>query len=340
MRLPSDPRTAVVGATGAVGRVMLELLEARAFPAQEVTAIASARSEGKRIPFRGSELSVKALTADSLTGLDLVLLDVPDEVAREWAPIAREAGALVIDNSAAWRMEEGVPLVVPEINPKDAEANDGIIASPNCTTIGVVVPLNALHLKFGLKSVVVSSYQATSGAGQPGVDELSDQALKMTDSVLQLAQPGAEQLAPAPQNFAIPIAFNLIPQIGSIGDKGFTSEEWKLLYESRKIMGLPTLEMVGTCVRVPTVAGHGSSVRATFDQAVSVERATEVLGRAPGVVLADLPNPLASVGKDGCFTGRIRQDPFDEHCLWFFTVSDNLRKGAALNAIQIAELLI
>jgi len=270
----------------------------------------------------------------------LVLLDTPDEVARDWAPVAVNQGGVVVDNSAAWRMEDGVPLVVPEVNPQDALEHSGIIASPNCTTVGVVVPLGALHRKFGLRRVIVSSYQATSGAGSLGVEELREQTQKMAAEIDALVAGGAEAVQPAGDVFAAPIAFNLIPQIGSVKEQGFTSEEWKLTFETRKIIGLPDLEAIATCVRVPTFVGHGASVWAEFDQDVDMSEAAAALAQAPGVELSDLPNPHSAVGTDPCYVGRLRPDPGNRKALCFFTVSDNLRKGAALNAVQIAELLL
>lgn len=337
-RLPARPRIGVVGATGAVGRVMLEILRERRFPFSEVVAIASKRSEGRTLPFGDQELSVVALDDAVLQGLDLVLFDTPDEIARDWAQSAADAGAVVVDNSAAWRMEEGVPLIVPEINGDLVWDHRGIIASPNCTTIDVVVPLDALHREFRVTSAVVSSYQATSGAGQPGVEELKVQAAKLYDQLDLLG--AGEGPVPDANVFDAPIAFNVVPKVGSFRDLGYTSEEWKLLDESRKIMGLPDLRMTGTCVRVPTVVGHGASVYATFRSEVSAERATEVLRSAPGVALLDVPTPMHAAGKDPCYVGRIRGDQLDPHALWYFSVSDNLRKGAALNAVQIAELLL
>lgn len=338
--LPSQPRIALVGATGAVGRVMLDVLSERAFPAAEIVPIASARSEGKKIPFGSSELVVKALSDEALAGCDLVLLDTPDEIAREWAPKAVRQGSVVVDNSAAWRMEPSVPLVVPEINPQAVDDHEGIIASPNCTTIDVIVPLWPLHQRFGLEKLIVSSYQAVSGAGQPGVDELAGQAVKLADQFDALSRGEVEGLAPDPSAFAATIAFNVVPLVGSLREGGFTGEEWKLLHESRKIMGLPDLDATGTCVRVPTVVGHGASVYARFEQQVELSTAMQVLSDAPGVKISDVPTPLDAAGSDHCIVGRVRKDPGDERALWFFSVSDNLRKGAATNAVQIAELLL
>ncbi|MCA1839490.1 MAG: aspartate-semialdehyde dehydrogenase, partial [Actinobacteria bacterium] len=244
-RLGRDPRVAVVGATGAVGGVMLGLLAERSFPAAEVVAVASPRSAGRVLEAGGRRLTVVALQESVFEGVDLVIMDTPDEVAAKWAPIATKHGAVVVDNSAAWRMEPEVPLVVPEINPGEAQAHKGIIASPNCTTIDVVVPLWALHKRFGLNSAIVSSYQAVSGAGQAGVDELREQAAKLYDHIDELSAGDIEGLAPKPSVFPTTVAFNVIPIVGSLREEGYTGEEWKLLHESRKIMGLPDLDVSG-----------------------------------------------------------------------------------------------
>jgi len=340
MNLPNKPRVAVVGATGAVGRVMLSILAERAFPASEIVAVASARSAGKQIPFGDTTLNVCRLSGEIFEGLDLALFDTPDEVAVEWAPRAAKAGAIVVDNSGGLRMDPEVPLVVPEVNPDAALSHNGIIASPNCTTIGIAVPLGALHRAFGLRRVIVSSYQATSGAGTPGVEELAHQERDLRPS---LDTPGGVEGDPtiiSPAVFPAPIHLNVVPMIGSVKHDGFTSEETKMLLESRKIFKLPDLEVTATCVRVPTVIGHGASVYAEFEQTVDLEQAIKALDNADGVCVTEIPNPLAAAGTDDCYVGRIRQDPSHLNSLCFFTVSDNLRKGAALNAIQIAELLL
>jgi len=339
MSLPSHPRIAVVGVTGAVGRVMLNILAERRFPHSEVVAIASKRSEGMKIDFNGQELTVRALDEGVFDQVDLALFDTPDEVARLWAPKAVDSGAIAVDNSAAWRMEDDVPLVVPEVNPSDVSRHKGIIASPNCTTIGVVVPLWPLHREFGLKRVVVSSYQAVSGAGRPGVDELSDQASKLHSEFDALAKGRVDGLASEHQVFPATIAFNVVPQVGSVRDNGYTGEEMKLLKESRKIMGLAELALSAACVRVPTVVGHGSSVLATFEGAADARRARDALENAPGVKVVELSDALSAAGGDDCLVSRLRVDVNDPHSLWFFTSSDNLRKGAATNAVQVAELL-
>ena len=341
--LPARPRVAVVGATGVVGRVMLDILEQRAFPASEVLAVASARSEGRLVRFADRQLRCTTLTEGMFEGVDLVLLDTPDEVARQWAPVAAGAGAIVVDNSAAWRMDDDVPLVCPEVNAHAlAGAVKGIVASPNCTTLGVVVPLGALHARFGLEKLVVSSYQSVSGAGLGGIRELREQVEKLSadpDAIDALAA-GTGTGTLSPQVFAAPIAFNVIPAAGSLKEDGYTSEERKLALESRKILGRPGLEVVATCVRVPTLVGHGATVWARFAEVVDLEAALSCLRAAPGVEMVDLPTPLASAGRDPSLVGRVRRDLDDDHALTFFCACDNLRKGAALNAVQIAEALL
>ncbi len=340
MKLPSAPIVAVVGATGAVGRVMLDILAQRHYPASEVIAIASARSAGKKIPYGNGSLTVRALEPGVLNGIDLVLLDTPDDVAREWARPAVEAGAIVVDNSAAWRSDPDVPLVIPEANPEAVDRHKGIIANPNCATIGVVVPIAPLHKVYGLERLVVSTYQSTSGAGRGGVEELAEQSQKLVDEMDALSEGSLGGVAPKPEVFAASIAFNILPQIGSIKEDGFTSEEQKMLRETRKILSLPDVEVITTCVRVPTAVGHGAAVHARFSEPLDFEEVQGILRQAPGVKVTDLPNAHESAGTDPCYVGRVRRDPFDPNALSFFTVSDNLRKGAALNAVQIAEILL
>lgn len=341
MKLPPAPIVAVVGATGAVGRVMLDILAERHYPASEVIAIASARSAGKRIPYGNGTLTVRALEPGVFDGIDLVLLDTPDDVARDWAKPAVEAGAIVVDNSAAWRTDPEVPLVVPEANPEAVDRHNGIIANPNCATIGVVVPIAPLHRVYGLERMIVSTYQSTSGAGRGGVDELGEHSQKLATEMDALACGSVEGLAPQPQVFAACIGFNILPQIGSIKDDGSTSEELKMLNETRKILSLPDVEVVTTCVRVPTVVGHGAAVHARFSEPLDdFDEVLGILKHAPGVKMTDLPHVHQAAGTDACFVGRVRRDPFDPNALSFFTVSDNLRKGAALNAVQIAEILL
>ena len=336
----------VVGATGAVGTEILSILEARNFQCDEFVPVASPRSAGRMLSFQGSEAEVVALSPEVFEGADLALFDVDDPLAKEWAPVAAEKGAVVVDNSGAWRMDPDVPLVVPEVNPDDAfQTPKGIIASPNCTTLAVVVPIAALHERFGLERMILASYQAASGSGRPGIDELWEQVEK-TSKEPDLTQQGlAGEFLSGGDTFVHPIAMNVIPRCGSVKEDGYTSEELKLCYETRKIMGLPELRVTATCVRVPVVTGHGVAVHAEFEGEVSVDEARSVLEAADGVVVQDdvnsdvYPTPLGAAGKDPCFVGRIRQDLFDSKALEMFCVADNLRKGAALNTVQIAELL-
>jgi len=340
-------RVIVVGATGAVGSEILAILEERAFPTSELVPVASARSAGRRLSFGASSVAVRALDADVFEDGGIALFDVPDEVARAWAPVAAARGCTVVDNSAAWRMDPDVPLVVPEINPGAvASAARGIVASANCTTLALVVPLAVLHREARLRKLVCASYQAASGAGMPGIDELWEQtelAVKEPESVR--AGLGRDVLQ-AGGTFAHPIAFNVIPQCGSHRADGYTSEELKLRDETRKILDTPELAVVATCVRVPVVVGHGVAVHAEFHELISPARARTLLAVAAGVELRDevtdgvYPTALEAAGRDPSYVGRIRQDPGDERALELFCVADNLRKGAALNTVQIAELLL
>lgn len=339
-KLPNNPSVAVLGATGAVGRVMLDILAERSFPAAEVQAIATGRSKGRVLPFGDKTLTVRTVEDGGFKGLDLVLVDTPDEAAAELIPLIVDAGAIAVDKSAAWRMNDSVPLVIPEINAEDLERHNGIISCPNCTTITFALPLAHLHKRFGLKSAVVASYQSASGAGQAGVVELHEQSVKLADEVDALSAGQVDGIAPELKTFPAPIAFNVVPQIGSAMQDGYTAEEWKALYESRKILGLPDLQLTATCVRVPSYVGHGAAVYARFDEQVDVKGAVEALRAGAGVEVVDLPTVLLSAGKDVSFVGRVRRDPADPHALWFFCACDNLRKGAALNAAQIAELLL
>jgi aspartate-semialdehyde dehydrogenase len=337
-------RVVVVGATGAVGTEMLSILEGRDLAIEALVPVASARSAGRRLSWRGSTVEVRALTDEVFRGADAALFDVPDEVSAEWAPVAARH-AVVVDNSAAWRMDPEVPLVVPEVNPEQVSNRPrNIIASPNCTTLALVVPIGALHRAAGLERLIVSSYQATSGAGKPGVDELWDQTEKAAKEPELVREGLAREVLGAGETFAHPIAMNFIPKIGSLQEDGYTSEEVKLRNETRKIIGLPDLEVTATCVRVPVMVGHGVAAHAVFSRPITPEEARGVLADAPGVVVRDdpekdvYPTPLEAAGTDPCYVGRIRQDPFDDRALELFCVADNLRKGAALNTVQIAEL--
>jgi aspartate-semialdehyde dehydrogenase len=338
-------RVVVVGATGAVGSEMLSILEGRDLAIDELVPVASARSAGRRLSFRDATIEVQALSEEVFRGADMALFDVPDEVSAEWAPVASRH-AVVVDNSAAWRMDPDVPLVVPEVNPQEVSNRPkNIIASPNCTTLAFVVPIGALHRAAGLTKVIASSYQSTSGAGRPGVDELWDQTEKVAKEPELVREGLAREVLGGGDTFVHPIAMNLIPKIGSPDEHGYTSEEVKLRDETRKIIGLPDLEVTATCVRVPVMVGHGVAVHAEFSRAITPDEARAVLSDAPGVALRDdpgndvYPTPLEAAGTDPCYVGRIRQDPYDDKALELFCVADNLRKGAALNTVQVAELL-
>ncbi|MBY4130659.1 aspartate-semialdehyde dehydrogenase [Rhodococcus fascians] len=336
---------AVVGATGQVGAVMRTLLEERNFPADTVRFFASARSAGKKLPFRGEEIIVEDASTADLAGIDIALFSAGATLSREQAPRFAAAGAVVIDNSSAFRKDSDVPLVVSEVNPEAAKNPPrGIIANPNCTTMAAMPVLKVLHDEAGLQRLIVSSYQAVSGSGLAGVDELATQARAVIDDVEKLVHDGSSVDFPAPNKYVAPIAFNVLPLAGALVDDGSgeTDEDQKLRNESRKILGLPDLLVSGTCVRVPVFTGHSLSINAEFASPLSVERARELLASAPGVSLVDVPTPLEAAGKDESLVGRIRQDPGvpEGRGLALFVSGDNLRKGAALNTIQIAELLV
>ena len=330
----------IVGATGQVGQVMRALLDERDFPASGVQFFASARSQGRKLAFRGQEIEVEdAETADP-TGLDIALFSAGATMSRVQAPRFAAAGVTVIDNSSAWRRDEQVPLVVSEVNFADARNRPkGIIANPNCTTMAAMPVLKPLHDAAGLVRLVVSTYQAVSGSGGAGVAELDGQLRAAGDKAAELTFDGNAIALPEPSKYVAPIAFNVLPLAGSIVDDGEfeTDEEKKLRNESRKILAIPELRVSGTCVRVPVFTGHSLSINAEFARPLSVARAVEVLGAAPGVAISDVPTPLEAAGADPSYVGRIRQD--EENCLALFVSNDNLRKGAALNAVQIAELL-
>lgn len=340
----SGLRVGVVGATGLVGGVMRQMLDERNFPIQTLRYFASARSAGTTLPWRGEEITVENASTADVTDLDIALFSAGAGTSRELAARYVDAGAVVIDNSSAWRRDPDVPLVVSEVNPSAVgEARKGIIANPNCTTMAAMPVLKPLHDEAGLVRLVVSTYQAVSGGGLVGVDELDKQARQVIDRAAELAHDGSAVQFPAPQVYVAPIAFNVLPLAGSIVDDGSfeTDEEQKLRNESRKILGIRELRVSGTCVRVPVFTGHSLSINAEFAEPLSVARATELLGQAPGVALVDVPTPLLAAGKDPSFVGRLRQDPGVEggRGLVLFVSNDNLRKGAALNAVQIAELV-
>ena len=340
------PVVAVVGATGQVGAVMRRLLEEREFPMERIRFLASSRSAGTTLPWKGGEVIVEDASTADLTGIDIALFSAGGASSKELAPKYAAAGAIVIDNSSAWRMDPDVPLIVSEVNPAAiSEARKGIIANPNCTTMAAMPVLRPLSDEAGLRRLVVSSYQAVSGSGLAGVSELEDQVrAAITQDVTALTHDGSGVSLPDPRKYVRPIAFNVIPIAGSIVDDGSleTDEEQKLRNESRKILGLPDLLVSGTCVRVPVFTGHSLSINAEFERPISVERALELLAAAPGVEVVDVPNPLQAAGADPSFVGRVRQDAsvLGGRGLVMFVSNDNLRKGAALNAVQIAELVV
>ena len=340
------PSLAVVGATGAVGTVMLDILTKRPNVYGEIRLIASARSAGKKLMCRGEELTVVALSPEAFDGIDIAMFDVPDEISAEWGPIAAARGAVVVDNSGAFRMDKDVPLVVPEVNPeKTKERPKGIISNPNCTTLSMIVAMGALNREFGLKELVVSSYQAASGAGQPGIDALHAQikevAGKGLGDVAGDVRAAVTDLGP----FPAPLALNVVPWAGSLKEEGYTSEELKVRNESRKILGMTELKVSATCVRVPVITTHSLTVHATFEKEVSRQAAQDVLKNAAGVELLDdpenkkFPTPADVVGTDPTWVGRVRQSIDDKHSIDLFLCGYNLRKGAALNTAQIAELV-
>ena len=326
---------------------MRTLLAERDFPATEVRFFASARSAGKKLSFRGQEIEVEDSETADPSGLDIALFSAGATMSRVQAPRFAAAGAVVVDNSSAWRKDPEVPLVVSEVNfdrdVRDVRLPKGIIANPNCTTMAAMPVLKPLHDEAGLTRMIVSSYQAVSGSGLAGVEELASQARAVIDGVEKLVHDGSALDYPAPVKYVAPIAFNVVPLAGSLVDDGSgeTDEDQKLRNESRKILGIPDLAVSGTCVRVPVFTGHSLSINAEFDRPLSVARAQELLGNAPGVKLVDVPTPLAAAGVDESLVGRIRQDPGvpGGRGLALFISGDNLRKGAALNTIQIAELL-
>jgi aspartate-semialdehyde dehydrogenase len=345
-------RVAVLGATGAVGTELLRLLDARAFPvAGDPVVLASARSAGRTVSWRGGELTVHEVTADAFAGIDVALFSAGATRSREWAPVAAAAGAVVIDNSSAFRGDPDVPLVVAEVNPEAVAVRPkGIIANPNCTTMTLMVPAKPLHDAFGLEAMVATSYQAAGGAGQSGIDELVLVHEKLDGRIEDLRTRGAEvEASVATSVFPRPLAWNVVPHCGSYRDDRYTDEERKLVDESRKILALPELAVSPTCVRVPVLVGHAIAARLTFARPVTHAEVVEVLVGAPGLVLTDaigpdgevleLPTPLAAAGRDEVLVGRIREDYGDPRSINLFTAGDNLLKGAALNAVQIAELV-
>ena len=348
----SGLRVAVLGATGAVGTELLRLLDSRAFPiAGDPIVLASARSAGRSVRWRDGEVTVREVSADVFDGIDVALFSAGATRSREWAPVAAAAGAVVIDNSSAFRGDPDVPLVVAEVNPAAAaDRPKGIIANPNCTTMTLMVPVKPLHDAFGLEAMVATSYQAAGGAGQSGIDELVLVHEKLDGRVAELRSDGAAVEASIDTSvFPRPLAWNVVPHCGSYRDDRYTDEERKLVDESRKILDRPTLAVSPTCVRVPVLVGHAIAARLTFAREVTHADVIAALEGAPGLALADtigpdgqvvdLPTPLASAGRDEVLVGRIREDYGDPRSINLFTAGDNLLKGAALNAVQIAELV-
>ncbi len=335
LKKKSAYHVAVVGATGAVGTQMIETLEERKFPVQRLSPLASSRSAGGVVSFQGQELTVETLTKDSFAGVDIALFSAGTDVSREFAPIAAKAGAVVIDNSAAWRMEKDVPLVVPEVNPSDAVRHRGIIANPNCSTIQMVVALKPLHDQVRIRRVVVTTFQSVSGTGKEAMDELLDEC----KALLSFQEA-------TPKVYPYQIAFNCLPHIDEFLATGYTKEEMKMVNETRKIMGDASIQVTATTVRVPVYVGHSEAVNIETERKLTANEARAILSEAPGVIVYDdpahklYPMPLDVAGKDEVYVGRVREDESIPNGLNLWIVADNLRKGAATNAVQIAEILI
>jgi len=326
---------AVVGATGAVGKEMLKVLEQRNFPVRNLRALASERSEGKMLEFAGESLKVEKLTTSSFEGIEIALFSAGASISREFSPIAAKRGAVVVDNSKAFRMDKNTPLVVPEVNPHALRSHKGIIANPNCSTIQLVVAINPIHQRVKVKKLVVSTYQAVSGTGKEAIRELTEQSKQLLsrEKITKKVYPHQ-------------IAFNLLPHIGDFLPNGYTEEEMKLVNETRKIMEDESIAITATCVRVPVFNSHSEAVTLETEEKISVEEVRKILSRAPGVIVEDSPGqeiyplPIKAAGRDEVFVGRIREDLSSPNGINMWIVADNLRKGAALNAVQIAELLI
>ncbi|MEF3113072.1 aspartate-semialdehyde dehydrogenase [Streptomyces chrestomyceticus] len=336
-------RIGIVGATGQVGGVMRGILAERNFPVEQLRLFASARSAGRTLPWQDTEITIEDAATADYSGLDIVLFSAGGSTSKALAPKVADAGPVVIDNSSAWRMDPDVPLIVSEVNPQAiSERRKGIIANPNCTTMAAMPVLRPLHAEAGLTALVVATYQAVSGSGLAGVAELDEQVRKAVEQdATKLTHDGSAVDFPEPDKYVRPIAFNVLPMAGSIVDDGLneTDEEQKLRNESRKILEIPGLKVSGTCVRVPVFSGHSLQVNARFEREITPERATELLAGAPGVALSHIPTPLQAAGQDASYVGRIRTDETVDHGLSLFLSNDNLRKGAALNAVQIAELV-
>ncbi|WP_374437668.1 aspartate-semialdehyde dehydrogenase [Inhella sp.] len=339
-RHPEGWAVGIVGATGAVGLLMRQLLAERDFPVRSLRLFASARSVGRQLDWKGHQLPIEDAATADFRGLDLVFFSAGGDTARELAPRVAAAGAVVIDNSSAWRADPDVPLVVAEVNPDDLRRRPkGLIANPNCTTMAAMPVLKPLHDAAGLKRLTASSYQAVSGAGVAGVQELVDQMRAAADRLEALVYDGRAVDFPPPRKWAVPIACNVVPLNYVLKDDGFTEEELKLRHETRRILGLPQLPVAGTCVRVPVLCAHSLSLHAEFERAIEAAEAEALLRQAPGVRLCAVPNALDATGIDEVLVGRVRRDPTVPHGLILFVSGDNLRKGAALNAVQLAECL-
>lgn len=339
---PSNPpHVGIVGATGLVGEMMRGLLAERNFPLASLRLFASARSAGKTVRFGETDIVVEDAASADYAGLDIVFFSAGGDTSKALAPRVAAAGAVVIDNSSAWRGDPEVPLVVAEVNPHALKnLPKGIIANPNCTTMAAMPVLKPLHDAAGLKRLTVSTYQAVSGGGVEGIRVLEDQSRATVGKGAELARDGASVDFGAPEKWVVPIAANVVALNYVLGEDGYTDEELKLRDESRKILELPGLPVSGTCVRVPVFTGHSLSINVEFERALSAAQALDLLGQAPGVVVTAVPNPLEAAGQDPVFVGRVRPDPTVEHGLALFVSNDNLRKGAALNAVQIAEVLV
>ncbi len=336
-----SPSVGIVGATGLVGETLLTILDQRQFPARALRLFASSRSVGRVVTWRGSLLPVEDAACADYSGLDLVFFSAGAAISSELAPKVAASGAIVIDNSSAWRRDPSVPLVVAEVNPHNlATMPRGIVANPNCTTMVAMPALAPLHRAAQLTRLIASTYQAASGAGLAGARELEDQLRAAGSRSAGLMTDGSAVALPAPGKWAVPLAFNVVPLNYQVVEDGYTEEEIKLRDETRKILEAPGLPVSGTCVRVPVYTGHSVAVHAEFARALSPGQALELLAKAPGVELSDVPNPLEATGRDPVYVGRVRRDPSVASGLSFFVTGDNLRKGAALNAIQIAELLL
>ncbi len=340
----NDPNTflnvGVVGATGLVGSMMRALLAERNFPVATLRLFASARSAGSQVEWNGQQITIEDASTADFAGLDIVFFSAGGSTSKAIAPKVAAAGAIVIDNSSAYRSDPEVPLVVAEVNPEAlAHLPKGIVANPNCTTMAAMPVLKPLHEAAGLKRLTVSTYQAVSGGGMEGIDVLTRQIAAVGDRGAELAFDGNAEFLPAAEKWDVPITNNVVPLNYVLGEDGYTEEELKLRDETRKILGIPGLPVSGTCVRVPVFTGHSLSINAEFEREIDVQTALGLLARAPGVVISDVPNPLEATGQDPVFVGRVRPDPTVAHGLALFVVGDNLRKGAALNAVQIAEVL-